>query len=73
MEEEENLKHAILRFQRRKEGGQGGGGSILDNKQTNKAMRHTNKQSNETHKQTEKIKEGRKGRLACAKQTDKLR
>ena len=53
-QEEENLKHAILRFQRRKEGREGGGSSILDNKQTNKVMRHTNKQTKST-------KEGRVG------------
>ena len=45
MKQEENLKHAILRFQRRKEEREGGGSSILDNKQTNKVMRHTNKQT----------------------------
>ena len=56
MKQEENLKHAILRFQRRKEGREGGGSSILDNKQTNKVMRHTNKQ-------TKSKKDGRVGWL----------
>ena len=62
-EEEENLKHAILRFQRRKEGGEGGRGSIIDKQRTNKAMRHTNKQKKSK-------KEGRVGWLAPNKQTN---
>ena len=59
-EEEENLKHAILRFQRRKEEREGGRGSTIGNKQT---KRHTNKQKKSK-------KEGRVGWLAPNKQTN---
>ena len=51
-EEEENLKHAILSFQRRKEEREGGRGSTIGNKQTNK------QRDTQTNRKNQRRREG---------------